>query len=337
MRNSEIHTQSTAIPYRLEDRPLGVVVGFDGSAQSKLALHYGARAAQRRNAPLTVVHAFKLPSHIYTTLPAIPDIPEDAVTRQAAEKTLDQARDYLDEYPGEVTYRAEHGDAAGVLVDLSSSAHIIVLGGRGRGGFLGRILGSVSSAVPGHAKAPTVVVPKSYEATINDVDDPFAPIKDEEAPVVVGLDGSSHSRVAALQAAEAADWRSTRLHLLLTLPPLGDTLEWYPGVGPSDSSAVQRRVDELKAHMEREADWLRGHYPNIRITTGVESGTPIGILALASEKAQLTVVGTRGRGAVASALMGSTSRGVLLAAQGPVMVVPQLDDERVHDQPTSTV
>ncbi|GAB3842855.1 universal stress protein [Nesterenkonia populi] len=337
MRNSEIPTQSSAIPFRLSDRPLGVVVGFDGSEQAKLALHYGARAAQRRNAPLTVVHAYKLPSHIYTTLPAIPEVPEDAVTRQAAEKTLDQARDYLDEYPGEVTYRTDHGDAAGILVTLSESAHLIVLGGRGRGGFLGRILGSVSSAVPGHAKAPTVVVPKSYAAAVADADDPFAPVKDEEAPVVVGLDGSSQSRVAALQAAEAADSRSTRLHLLLTLPPLGDTLEWYPGVGPSDNSAVRRRVDELKAHMEREAEWLGGHYPNLRITTGVESGTPVGTLALASEKAQLTVVGTRGRGAVASALMGSTSRGVLLSAHGPVMVVPDLEDERVADQPTSTV
>ncbi len=154
-----------------------------------------------------MVHAFKLPSAIYTTLPAIPEVPEDSATRKAAQETLGQARDYLEEYPGEVTYRAEHGDAVGILVELSSSAHLVVLGGRGRGGFLGRILGSVSSAVPGHAHTPTVVVPKSYAETVKDLDDPFAPMKDESAPVVVGLDGSKQSRVAALQAAEAADAR----------------------------------------------------------------------------------------------------------------------------------
>ncbi|WP_246836190.1 universal stress protein [Nesterenkonia sp. NBAIMH1] len=337
MSNSETGTQSGMTSYGLDDRPLGVLVGFDGSEQARLALHYAARAAQRRNAPLTVVHAFKLPSAIYTTLPAIPEVPEDSATRKAAQETLGQARDYLEEYPGEVTYRAEHGDAAGILVELSSSAHLVVLGGRGRGGFLGRILGSVSSAVPGHAHTPTVVVPKSYAETVKDLDDPFAPMKDEGAPVVVGLDGSKQSRVAALQAAEAADARRSRLHMILTLPPLGDTLEWYPGVGPSDSTSVQRRVNELKKHMEREAEWIRGHFPHLEVTVGVESGTPVGTLALASEKAQLTVVGTRGRGAVASTLMGSTSRGVLLSAQGPVMVVPEMDDERLSDQPTSAL
>ncbi|WP_258933469.1 hypothetical protein [Nesterenkonia pannonica] len=72
--------------------------------------------------------------------------------------------------------------------------------------------------------------------------------------------------------------------MILTLPPLGDTLEWYPGVGPSDSTSVQRRVNELKKHMEREAEWIRGHFPHLEVTVGVESGTPVGTLALASER-----------------------------------------------------
>src|SRR5699024_5214230 len=56
-------------------------------------------------------------------------------------------------------------------------------------------------------------------------------------------------------------------------------------------------------------------------TVDVELGDPGDVLAARTRTAQLTVIGTRGRGAVRSALLGSVSREVLNRAQGPVMVV----------------
>ena len=69
--------------------------------------------------------------------------------------------------------------------------------------------------------------------------------------------------------------------------------------------------------------------PGIKASGEVRIGEPARVLRDAAESAQLTVVGSRGRGAVASTLLGSTSREVLHEADGPVMVVPYLEDERV--------
>ncbi|MBP0662060.1 universal stress protein, partial [Mycobacterium tuberculosis] len=77
---------------------------------------------------------------------SIPSEPEDEAALRGAEKLLAEASELLADHPEPVTYAAESGDAAGVLVNLSSNAEVVIVGARGRGGFLGRMLGSVSTA-----------------------------------------------------------------------------------------------------------------------------------------------------------------------------------------------
>jgi nucleotide-binding universal stress UspA family protein len=50
------------------------------------------------------------------------------------------------------------GNAARVLIDLSDGADVLVVGSRGRGGFVGMLLGSVSQRVAAHADCTVVVV-----------------------------------------------------------------------------------------------------------------------------------------------------------------------------------
>lgn len=333
--NDDVQTRTTSIPFDQTKRPLGVLVGFDGSAHSILALHYAARAAQRHDASLTVVNAYTAPSDFYTIQSAIPDLSLDSLLLQGAEESLSKAREYLSDYPGEVTYRTEKGDAAGALVDLSGSAQLAVVGSRGRGGFLGRILGSVASALPAHARCPTVVVPSTYDPEATSSGARFNPT-DDDRPVIVGVDGSAHSRVAALHAAEAAASRGTWLQLIMAAPPVDDALAWYPELAVREKSLIKERVEELKAQLEIEAAWVAGHVPGLEVKVTVEGGSAVEVLIAASVKAQLTVVGTRGRGGLMGTLVGSTSRGLLLGAQGPVMVVPRLEDDRLADQPTSS-
>src|SRR5699024_6205637 len=104
--------------------------------------------------PLTVVTSYRPTIPGYPTDDQRPPDPEDVARRQQAEAVLEGAAERLTEHPGEISYLAVEGDSVGTLVDSSVRAQIVVVGARGRGGFLGRVLGSVSTALPAHAHCP---------------------------------------------------------------------------------------------------------------------------------------------------------------------------------------
>ena len=318
--SKEIRRDEANLPFDSPERRLGVLVGFDGSAASTAALHYGARIARRRGTALTVVNAYSIPPSIYATLSAAPEKHEAEERIEASERFLGEARNHLRDYSGEVSYRSEGGDAAGILVDLSRDAQLAIVGARGRGGFLGRILGSVASGLPGHAHCPTIVVPRYFDPEQTSEGG-------HEAPVVVGVDNSPQSRAALLQAAQAAEERETSLQLTMALP-LPGTLLWYPEL--KDTDLLERRAAQLKDFLDEEVQWVAQHYPSLSVTTVLEPGDPIAVMSKQTSGAALTVLGTHGRGNFSGAVLGSVSRGVLLKAEGPVMVVPAVGDPRVE-------
>jgi hypothetical protein len=104
-----------------DDGPLGVVVGYDGSEHALQALHYAARAALREGERLTVVTAYTVPTMSYAEAALTPTVPAEVARLNAAREVLDEAREHLRDYPGELALDARWGDAAGVLVMLSGS------------------------------------------------------------------------------------------------------------------------------------------------------------------------------------------------------------------------
>lgn len=291
-------------------RELGVLVGFDGSELAALALRYAAVESLHRGVPLTVVTAFTMPLMIYPNMASIPAEPEDEAAMRGAEKLLAEAAELLADHPEPVTYAAESGDAAGVLVNLSSNAEVVIVGARGRGGFLGRMLGSVSTALPPHAHCPTIIVPQHS-----------AQRGEARGPVVVAVDGSEAARIAMFTAAEVAASREAGLEVVSVLPAGEEWLYWYPEL-ELGGEVADRRQKQLETALSAEADALGEQFPGLPISTAVVVGDPHVMLSEATKRAQLTVMGTRGRGAVKSALLGSVSRGVLHHAEGPVMIVP---------------
>ncbi|WP_025777998.1 universal stress protein [Brevibacterium sp. VCM10] len=289
---------------------LGVLVGFDGSELAAQAVRYGAIEAERRRTVLTVVTAYELPTMIYPNMASIPSEPEDEKARKQAEKTLAEAVDLLRDYPGETSFRTEPGNSAGALVTLSADAEVVIVGARGRGGFMGRVLGSVSTALPAHAHCPTIVVAERSTSASADT-----------GPVVVAVDGSETGRVAMFTAAAEATLRGAELELVVVLPAGEEWLYWYPDLELS-SEVTARRKKQLAEGLEKEAATLSEQFPDLTVTNSVPVGDPTETLVEISSRAQLTVMGTRGRGRIRSALLGSVSRGVLNHAGGPVMVVP---------------
>ncbi len=304
-----------------------IVVGVDGSEQSLDALAWAAAEAARRDLEVEAVMSYAIPTFVATAMDAGYAALDDESLRRGAEQVLRDAladlerrrsevKDVTFVGPDKVRAYVETGDAAGTLLEYSRNAKLIVMGSRGRGGFMGRILGSVSSAVPPHAHCATVVVPKgSLERT--DVDD----------VVVVGVDGSERARLAMLDAAREAEARDCRLRIVWALPPLTGTQAWVSAA--IDYEAV---MAEMREQIDAGALWLRHHFKGLDVETAVVEGIPGQVLVKESERARLVITGTRGRGGFAGVLLGSTSQAVLHHSKAPVFVVPNRKDRRVENR-----
>ncbi len=133
-----------------------IVVGVDGSEQSLLALGFAFEQAAARAVPLRVIRAWT-PPEPSRRHPAGPGPDEALRIEQAALTSL------LDgwpvRYPGvAVTAEVLAGNPAELLVAASSQAQLAVVGSRGRGGFRGLLLGSVSQQLMHHAHGPVAVI-----------------------------------------------------------------------------------------------------------------------------------------------------------------------------------
>lgn len=301
----------------------GIVVGADGSQQSKCALRWAEREAVRRGSVLNIVSAYTIPVFAASSMDAGYSTLDDDLIRGGAEDIVRQARAELEGSEATIRTYIESGDPSGVLLDLSADAELVVVGTRGRGGFVGRLLGSVSSALPAHAKCPTVVVPLSMAKEQEQAQED-AP---ERQTIVVGVDGSERARSAVLAAADAAQARDLKLRVVCAVSPVSAALAWMPAT--VDQEAV---LEDVRYQMDVGARWIKSHYPTVEVETDVISGPPVEVLIRESEHAVLTVTGSRGRGGFAGMLLGSTSQGVLHHSKGPVMVVPDGDDPRLADR-----
>lgn len=137
----------------------GIVVGVDGSEHSLDALRWAAEEAKLRKVPLRAVAAFATPLMSTGYEVAVPDSSDLA----AASTTMLGAA--VDTVRGEgrlegvdVITEVLEGHAGEQLIRLSESADLLVVGARGHGGFIGLLMGSVTTYVVNHALCPVVVV-----------------------------------------------------------------------------------------------------------------------------------------------------------------------------------
>jgi nucleotide-binding universal stress UspA family protein len=140
------------------------------------------------------------------------------------------------------------------------------------------------------------------------------------APVVVGVDGSPPALAALRAALAAAAERSTGL---LVVSSYASDLYWLGGAGvvvpvvddvrESTRTLAEDLVAEVRAEVPAAAD--------VPVTVEVIPEPPTAALVDLSARAQLVVVGNRGRGAVRSALLGSVALHTVIHARCPVLVV----------------
>ncbi|MBG0832443.1 universal stress protein [Planomonospora sp. ID67723] len=281
-----------------------VVVGVDGSADSLRAVEWAVHEAVRRGLPLRVVHA----AYAWLHSPAEAGIEE---VRQwllnNGRQVLGQAMAHAREREPEavVTDAVVTGDPVGVMVAEAEEAELLVVASRGTGRISSLLLGSVALKVVSQAPCPVVVVrgPVEPEKTFGEV--------------VVGVDGSPASAGALRFAAAEASLRGARLRVILAWNLATPAAEMMPPmlIELGEVEAAWTRVlDEAVGSVARS-------HPELDIAHQVVTGHPVQTLIDASEAADLVVVGSRGRGALAGLVLGSVSHGVLHHACCPVAVI----------------
>ena len=137
----------------------GIVVGVDGSEHSLDALRWAGQEARLRGVPLRVVGTFTTPIMSTGYEVAVPD-PTDlqAASETMLDAAVDAVRDSSELAGVDVSTEVLEGHAGERLIALSRDADLIVVGSRGHGGFMGLLLGSVTTYVVNHALCPVVVV-----------------------------------------------------------------------------------------------------------------------------------------------------------------------------------
>jgi nucleotide-binding universal stress UspA family protein len=136
-----------------------IVVGVDGSAESREALRWALAEARLRNATVRAVHAWRDP-YLLTPGYGPPEDFEVGALRNEAEKFLSStvAEVTGDKRDVDVEEVIAEGPAGSVLVEAAQGADLLVVGSRGHGGFVGLMLGSVSQQCAHHAPCPVLIV-----------------------------------------------------------------------------------------------------------------------------------------------------------------------------------
>jgi nucleotide-binding universal stress UspA family protein len=155
------HAASPVIVARGQARPdAPVVLGADGSEGSRRAARFALEAAARYRVPLVALYAWP-PDAAWP-----PELVQAGYPPPEAPDMVGETMAGLADRHPQVTVRPEvhkHTAAHEALVSASGNARLVVVGSRGRGGFRGLLLGSVSQALIHHSRAPVAVVgPESH-------------------------------------------------------------------------------------------------------------------------------------------------------------------------------
>ncbi|MFQ4149425.1 universal stress protein [Arthrobacter sp. LAPM80] len=267
-----------------------IVVGVDQSSSSRAALAWGARRAERLRLGLLLVHV--IPDYLVS-----PGNPEYRSVHDAIAGFLESEAGTARELAPavHVQTRLVSGETVPVLVELSAGATMVVVGTDRTADSHGEGFGAVNLQLAMMGRCPVAVIPVQHTAV--------------DAGVVVGIDGSAHSLAAAYFAADEA-------------VETGKELTVIYAAGSSSGARMATRDDPTgRMILESTVSCLRARHIHLSVSDRFDSeDAPASALAGASQGAQMLVVGSRGRGAVQHAIMGSVTQDLLLHVPCPLIL-----------------
>ena len=130
-----------------------IVVGVDGSEHGNAALRWALDEALAHAAEIIAVFAWQMP---FIGIPGAFDREEmERICKRFLEETVAAI---VPEPRVPMTKLVAEGDVSASLIAAAKDADMLVLGSRGRGGFAGLKLGSVSQECAQHAPCPVVII-----------------------------------------------------------------------------------------------------------------------------------------------------------------------------------
>ena len=294
------------------------LIGYDGSPSAEQACDLAAATPWPGGTELRVVTAYVpyVPGSFYSGLVLDPAT-ADAVfadEQAVAEELLAAATKRIGHPDLSVTSVARTGRPASTILDEAEawSADLLLVGHRGLGPFRAALLGSVSDELVDHAPCPVLVVRGASLAR-----------------VILAEDGSAGARAAASLLAWPV-FRTSQVRVVSVSEVLRFAVE-VPSAPPPNSAMAAtalRARDTVTARgrtwaadlAKTTADQLAS--TGLATDTDVREGDPAGeIVRAASDwKADLIVMGTRGRTGLERLLRGSVARNVLQEAHCSVLI-----------------
>ncbi len=276
------------------------IVGVDGSAISIHALRWALAQASNRSVTVTAVHCWE-PRDGW---------PHDPSTEEQMRETrrhLRSLRAGLEPASLDLLLDVVRGDPVSILLERAALADLLILGTRGLDGFQRLLLGSVSLRCATLATRPVVIVP------------PTASLDGRLTDVVVGIDGSDRSRAAlAWSLGFAHHGAKVSAVGVWERPALANPAD---AVQLADLSASWR--ERFSQTVDQALDAVGA--PTTSVARSFHYAKAADTLLEYGPTADLLVVGARGRGGIASAILGSVSNAVLRQAPCPVAVVPNIN------------
>lgn len=302
-----------------------ILIAYDGSEDAAAAIRRAGRLLAPR--PAVVVHVWESLAGLllHTDVSGLAGTMSEAAAevdeedRRGAERYASEGAELaaaagFDAEPRAIQGRPKAWPALLETADEIEAA-VIVIGSRGLGSVKSALYGSVSSGLLHHARRPVLVVPPG--------DDTFP-----AGPVLIAFDGSDGSRSATEAAARLLSVREAVVETV-----------WIPystvaagGVAGAPVTVVSRATEELDRGIAARAEQTAHEGVRLAAAGGLEARAEAiqargPVWSTVRDSAEVhgspaIVIGSRGRGYMTAAVLGSTSSALVHHAHKPILVVP---------------
>jgi nucleotide-binding universal stress UspA family protein len=286
---------------------MSIVVGVDGTDHAIDAARWAGAVAARSGGSLHLVHVMRPVDEALLVLTSPHQADAGAYPRELGREVLDRVAEKVRaDFPGlRISRTLSHRSPGNALTEHSRHARMVVLACAEVSPAGALLAGSTTLTVAAHSACPVVAWRGGTVA-------PTA------APIVVGVDEAERSHTALVTAFGLADRLGVGVTVVHALPERRAPGEVNIPVIVDWEALESEALQKLSATVAPVAD----RWPRVDVAYAVKTGRAGRVILDHAAGAQLIVVGTRGRGNVASALLGSTGLRLLHHSPVPIVLCP---------------